>query len=121
MTVLLVLVGGALGAPCRYLLDRWVQSWHRVRFPFGTLAVNLLGCLALGVIAGGVAHHGWPSRAQVLAATGFCGGFTTFSTFAVEAVELARDRLPPRAISYVSFSCAAGIGLAALGFRLLAG
>lgn len=59
MMALLVLLGGAVGACGRYLLDRQIQSRHRWRFPFGTLVVNLIGCLILGIVAGGLVHHGW--------------------------------------------------------------
>ncbi|MCU1688266.1 MAG: crcB, partial [Jatrophihabitantaceae bacterium] len=86
MTVLLVFAGGAVGAPSRYLLDRAIQSRHGWRFPIGTLAVNVLGCLLLGAIA---ESAGAPAWVVALLGTGFCGGFTTFSTFAVESVELA--------------------------------
>ncbi|HEX2902032.1 MAG TPA: fluoride efflux transporter CrcB [Jatrophihabitans sp.] len=119
MTLLLVFLGGAVGAPSRYLLDRWVQSRHGVRFPFGTLLINVLGCAVLGVIAGAVARHHWSADAQALLGTGFCGGLTTFSTFSVEGVELVQGKLAGRAAAYVVLSCALGIGAAALGYRVL--
>jgi CrcB protein len=119
VSLLLVFLGGAAGAPARYLLDRWVQARHRLRFPLGTLAVNVSGCLLLGVIAGGVARHGWPADVQVGLGTGFCGGLTTFSTFSVETVELLQGRLPLRAAAYLAASCVLGIGAAAVGYRLL--
>ena len=115
---LLVLAGGAVGAPARYLTDRWLSARHEVRFPFGTLTVNLVGCFVLGVLAGGVAHSGWSSSTYALLGTGFCGGLTTFSTFAVETVELARHAKPLRAALYVAVSAAAGVGLAQLGWLL---
>ena len=118
MTLLLVFIGGGVGAGTRYLLDRWVQARHQLQFPFGTLLVNLLGCLVLGIIAGGVAHHHWSSESQALLGTGLCGGLTTFSTFSVEAVELWQAKLAGRAAAYVVLSCALGVGLAALGYRL---
>lgn len=117
MTLLLVFLGGAVGAPARYLTDRWIQGRHRLRFPLGTLTVNAIGCLVLGVVLGGVAHHGWSAQTQALLGTGFCGGLTTFSTFSVETVELMQGRLAARAAGYVAFSCVLGVGLAALGYR----
>ena len=117
-TAVLVLGGGASGAPTRYLADRWIQSRHRARFPFGTLAVNLAGCFVLGLLAGGVAHGGWSTHTYALLGTGFCGGLTTFSTFTVEIADLRRARLPLRAVGYVVLSVAAGIALAQLGWLL---
>ncbi|MGI8665007.1 MAG: fluoride efflux transporter CrcB [Jatrophihabitans sp.] len=118
MTVLLVFLGGSLGAPARYLLDRWVQSRHRLRFPLGTLLVNLGGCLLLGVLAGGVAHQHFSAQLQAALGTGFCGGLTTFSTFSVQAVELFQDGFTLRALGYLTVSCTAGVALAALGYAL---
>ncbi|MEP7021051.1 MAG: fluoride efflux transporter CrcB [Pseudonocardiales bacterium] len=119
MTVLLVFLGGALGAPLRYLTDRWVQAHHVLRFPLGTLVVNLVGCFVAGVIAGGVAQAGWSSDVQTLLGTGFCGGLTTYSTFSVETIELLQGRLTIRAGSYVAVSLGIGIGLAALGWAIV--
>lgn len=114
MTALLVLLGGGIGAPSRYLLERWVQARHRLRFPFGTLLVNVIGCLILGILAG---HH-WSSRLQALLGTGFCGGLTTFSTFSVETVELLQGRFTLRGLGYLVLSCGLGIGAAAAGYAL---
>lgn len=114
----LVFVGGAVGAPVRYLTDRYVQSRHRIRFPFGTLLVNLAGCFLLGVIAAGAHRHGWSARTVALAGTGFCGGLTTFSTFAVEAVELRADAHRARSALYVGLSVAGGVALAELGWLI---
>jgi CrcB protein len=118
VTVLLVFAGGAVGAPSRYLLERLVQSRHRLRFPLGTLTVNVLGCLLLGALAG------WadaPDEAAALLGTGFCGGFTTFSTFSLETVELAADGRTRAALAsglYVALSLALGLAAAALGRTL---
>jgi CrcB protein len=117
MTVLLVFLGGAVGAPARYLLDRWIQSRHRIHFPIGTLVVNVVGCLVLGAVAGAVARHGWSAQVQALIGTGFCGGLTTFSTFSVEVSELLQAKLGWRAAAYAVLSCALGIGLAAAAYR----
>lgn len=119
MTVLLVFVGGAVGAPSRYLLDRLIQARHGLRFPIGTLAVNTLGCLLLGAIAG---VAGAPTWAVALLGTGFCGGFTTFSTFAVESVELATQghlRGSLKVGAYVGLSLALGLAAASLGRALV--
>jgi CrcB protein len=116
--VLLVFVGGALGAPLRYVTDRWVQAQHVLRFPFGTLVVNLAGCFVAGVIAGAVSKAGWSSEIQALLGTGLCGGMTTFSTFSVETIELLQGRLTIRAATYVITSVGLGVALAALGWAI---
>lgn len=91
MTVLLVLVGGALGAPLRYLTDLMIQSRHDGLFPWGTFAVNVAGSLILGIAASAVLHAGAPSWVSALVATGFCGALTTFSTFGFETYRLVED------------------------------
>lgn len=117
-TTLLVFVGGAVGAPLRYLTDRWVQAHHVLRFPLGTLFVNLIGCFVAGVIAGGVARVGWSSDVQALLGTGLCGGLTTYSTFSVGTLDLLQGKLTIRAASYVLTSVGLGVGLAALGWAI---
>lgn len=119
MTYLLVLLGGAIGAPLRYFLDATVKARLRGAFPLGTLLVNVTGCLILGIVAGGLASRGWPSTVQTLIGTGFCGGLTTFSTFSVEAVELLQARRQLTALSYVVASCAAGLVAAAIGYAVV--
>jgi CrcB protein len=119
VTVLLVLLGGAIGAPARYLTDRWVQARNPQRFPLGTLLINLGGCLLLGLVTGGLVHRHWPANVQALLGTGFCGGLTTFSTFSVEAVELWQGRFTARSLAYVAISCALGLALAAVGYALV--
>jgi fluoride exporter len=87
VTVLLVFVGGAVGAPVRYVVDRLIQQRARGPFPSGTLTVNLVGSAILGAMLGAGAPH----QAAVLAGTGFCGALTTFSTFGYETVRLLED------------------------------
>jgi len=120
VTVVLVFIGGALGAPLRYLVDRWVTSrTEQHRFPYGTLLVNVAGCFVLGVVVAGVSRSGWSTSTQALLGTGFCGGLTTFSTFSVETVELFGGKRPPFASLYVVASVVLGISAAALGGALI--
>jgi CrcB protein len=92
MTVLLVALGAAVGAPLRYLVDRLVQARHGTAFPLGTFTVNILGSALLGFLAALPAGTGL----QALAGTGFCGALTTYSTFGYETLRLAENgaRLP---------------------------
>jgi CrcB protein len=91
VTLVLVLVGGALGAPLRYLADLAVQSRHDSVFPWGTFAVNIAGSLILGVAAGAVTATDGPTWVLTLLGTGFCGALTTFSAFGFETVRLLEE------------------------------
>ena len=121
MIPLLVFVGGAIGAPARYLLDGRVSGWAQRRWqrrvPVGTLVVNVVGCLILGALYGVLHRHSVPQLAALLG-TGFCGGLTTFSTFSVETVELLQRRQAVAAASYVALSLVLGLGVAAVGYSL---
>lgn len=118
MTVLLVLLGGMIGAPARYLADRAVQARHDSVFPWGTFAVNMGGSLLLGFLLGAQRHLGLPASAVLLAGTGFCGGLTTFSTFGYETLRLLEDGAVGEAGLNAIGSLAVGVLAAWLGFRL---
>jgi len=82
--LLLVFLGGGLGSTLRYGLGKYLNSTIS-GIPYGTFAANILGSLLIGVILGMAAkHHNISQNTMLLLATGFCGGFTTFSTFAYE-------------------------------------
>lgn len=116
MDALLVILGAALGAPSRYLLDRAIQSRRGGRFPLGTLVVNVSGCLLLGALTGAGLAQSW----MLLAGTGFCGAFTTYSTFSYEAVRLTEQRAHRSAVLYVTVSVVAGLLAAVAGYALTA-
>lgn len=105
---------GGCGAIGRFLLDGWVGERTRGAFPLGTLAVNLSGALALGLLTG-LALSG---DALVLVGTATLGSYTTFSTWMLESQRLAEDAELGLALLNVALSLSAGIGAAALG-RLL--
>jgi len=82
--LLLVFVGGGLGSVLRFAISKWLNTKEN-GFPFGTFTANILGSLLIGIILGYAAKNNNLSESQTLfLATGFCGGFTTFSTFAYE-------------------------------------
>ncbi|WP_433124177.1 fluoride efflux transporter CrcB [Micromonospora sp. CA-240977] len=114
MTVLLIALGAAVGAPLRYLTDRAVQSRHASAFPWGTLTVNVVGSLLLGALAG------WPVDPAVTAllGTGFCGALSTYSTFSYETLRLTRGDHRLLALANVVGSVAAGLAAAAAGYAL---
>lgn len=102
----MVVLGAAVGAPLRYLVSRLA---NRPGAPWGTLAVNVGGSFVLGVVLA----RATPEVAA-LVGTGFCGALTTYSTFALELVELPRAR----AWAYAAVSLVAGLSAAALGYTL---
>jgi fluoride exporter len=118
MTVLLVLVGGMLGAPARFLTDRFVQARHDSAFPWGTFAINVAGSAVLGFLLGAQQHLGLPEHVVDLAGTGFCGGLTTFSTFSYETLRLLEDGAIAEAGLNLLGSLVAGVLAAGLAFAL---
>ncbi|MCX2729096.1 fluoride efflux transporter CrcB [Saccharopolyspora sp. NFXS83] len=113
MTAALVFLGAMVGAPLRYLADRAVQSRHDTLFPWGTLAVNVLGSLVLGGLT--AAGSVLPPAVSAVAAVGFCGALTTYSTFGYETLRLAEDEAYFYAALNVVVSVLASVGAALLG------
>jgi fluoride exporter len=91
MTVVLVAVGGSLGAAARYLLDRLIAARQSSPFPLGTLVINVTGSAALGALLGAATHQHLPNGMVLGAGTGFLGAYTTFSTFTFETLRLLED------------------------------
>jgi CrcB protein len=117
MVVVGIAVAGAVGAPVRYLVDRLVQSRVSGVFPLGTFVVNVTGSVILGFIVGLGLYHAFPDTPSAILGSGFCGAYTTFSTFTYETLVLAEERATGAAIANVLLSAivpalAAGTGLA---------
>ena len=119
--LLLIGLGSCLGGMARHLVGLGVRHWGLASL-WGTLAVNLLGCLLIGLLAGLFARH--PNVSQVakhFLTIGVCGGFTTFSTFSRDGLTLWQEgRLPAFAL-YVGGSVVAGLVAVAAGYRLAGG
>ncbi|MEU1529478.1 fluoride efflux transporter CrcB [Streptomyces fagopyri] len=115
MNWLLVIVGGMLGAPLRYLTDRAVQTRHDTVFPWGTFAVNTVGCLVLGLLTGAVAAGAAGAHLQLFLGTGLCGALTTYSTFSYETLRLTETGAGFYAAVNVIAGVAAGLGAAFAG------
>lgn len=122
LSAMLVGTGGFIGAILRYGLSGFVQgSTPMSTFPWGTLAVNLLGCLMIGLIAGLVeSRQLLTPEVRMFALIGVLGGFTTFSTFGYEAIALMRDSEYLRAFAYVGIHVFAGLALVWTGYVLTA-
>ena len=118
--ILLVALGGAVGSVARYLLSRAVDGTAMAAFPLGTMAANVLGCLAIGVVVGLASGAGAPvsQEMKLLLTTGFCGGFTTFSTFMNESVTLIKGGDILTCALYIGASVALGLIAAAGGLQL---
>ena len=123
MTYLWVALGGALGSVARYACSTAAARWLGADFPYGTLFVNVTGSFAIGVLAALVATDGrllLGADARAFLLVGVLGGFTTFSSFSLETLELARGGALGAAVANVALSvvlCLAGawLGLAAAG------
>ncbi|MGN1353606.1 MAG: fluoride efflux transporter CrcB, partial [Alloprevotella sp.] len=116
--LLLVGIGSGLGGMCRFLLSFFIKTPCGA-FPIATLAANLLGCLLIGLLLGlSVRHHWFSKELQCLLVTGFCGGFTTFSTFSTESLMLLRSEAFLSLGLYVGLSLVVGLCMVALGYWL---
>lgn len=111
-----VALGSALGGVARYLLGGLVQSASRGTFPAGTLVVNVTGCFLLGLIFRYAADSAAITpELRAMLTIGFCGGYTTFSTFSYETVRLIEDGEGARAALYVLLSVGLSVGATLLG------
>lgn len=118
MTAVFVVLGAMIGAPARYLTDRYVQGRHDTVFPWGTFTVNVVGSFILGLLTAAASRHGLSKEVVAFGGTGFCGALTTYSTFSYETVRLLEDRSHFYAVANVVASIIAGLGAAVCGVAL---
>lgn len=118
--ILIVAVGGAVGSVARYLLSRLVQGTVLSAFPLGTMAVNVAGCLLIGLVCGLSEGEGSPVTPDVklLLTVGFCGGLTTFSTFMNESLSLVKAGDVLLCALYIGASVALGLLAVAAGWHM---
>ena len=115
MVTLLVAGAGAVGAPSRYALEWWIRTRRPTITPTGTLAVNITGSLALGIVVGLAIAHGLDADVRTVVGTGFLGAYTTFSTYAYEVVRGLSDGHRRVALAYAVGSVVAATVAGALG------
>ncbi|MER6525226.1 fluoride efflux transporter CrcB [Streptomyces sp. NPDC001508] len=118
MRFLLVALGGAVGAPLRYLIDRAVEARHDTAFPWGTFAANAAGSAILGALTGAALATAVPQEVRLLLGTGLCGALTTYSTFSYETLRLAEAGSRFFAAANVIVSVLAGLGSVYLGLAV---
>lgn len=116
VTLMAMLVAGGLGAVARFVLDSAVRSRLTTQFPVGTLVVNAIGSLLLGILTAAVLRDGLSASLTLIGGTGFLGGFTTFSTACVETVRLVQQGRRGWALANLLGAAAVCVGCAALGF-----
>jgi len=121
-SLLLVGAGGAVGSIARYSIGHLAGKYAPGSFPWGTFAVNILGCLIIGILFGLVSKNQWMQQGgYLLLASGFCGGFTTFSTFALDNINLMQKGFSVTAILYTALSLVLGLLLCRVGLWLAGG
>jgi CrcB protein len=113
-------IAAAVGAPLRYLVDGAIAERAEGVFPWGTFVINASGSLVLGVLTGLGLYHAFPKVPKVILGTGFCGAYTTFSTFTYETVELLEEGALNEAARNAFGTLIVGAGAAALGLALAA-
>lgn len=120
--LLLVIAGGGVGAGGRFLLHGWASAALGTRWPWGTLAANLAGGFAMGLLAAWLTRAGADSAPwRLLIGTGLLGGFTTFSAFSLESVEMIARGAAGEAAGYALMSVAGSIAALAAGMAVMRG
>jgi len=116
-TILYVALGGALGSVSRYLLGTWAQTISKsIDFPYGTLTVNLIGCFLIGFLSQLAESRGaFTSESRMLVFIGILGGFTTFSSFGNDTINLLGEGNMVNALVNVGANVIVGLFLVWLG------
>ena len=119
LSFLIVFIGGGLGSCCRYSISKIINEQIDTMFPWGTLTVNLTGCLVIGVIIGLIEKFPLHPYWGLFLITGFCGGFTTFSSFSLENNLLLRNQEYSLLLVYTMMSLWWGFAGTFLGMMIV--
>ncbi len=117
MNFLMVFVGGGLGSICRYGIARWMNQFNTV-FPYATLVANALSCILLGFLVSYELKNGISQNFRLLLIAGFCGGFSTFSTFSYETFTLFESGDYTSAFANILGNLLICLGCILLGLKL---
>lgn len=117
--IIFVFLGGGLGSIFRFIIQSFTPKLLSTSFPIATFSINVIGSLLIGLFIGYLSKNGLDnSNWKLLLVTGFCGGFTTFSSFSQENIQLIRDGQITLAFTYCILSIIVGISATALGYSI---
>lgn len=117
--ILLVLLGGGLGSVARYVLSYFFSKNEAMQFPWATFLANTIGCLFIGILFGYIQKNNLQNETlKLLLITGFCGGFTTFSTFSLENIQFIQNQNYNLAILYTLASLVIGFLAVIIGIKI---
>lgn len=119
MTVIWIALAGSVGAIARFVVDGSIRARWPSEFPGATMLINVSGSLLLGVVTGLVLFQGCPGALRLIVGTGFCGGYTTFSTASFETVRLIQRRAPWPAIGNAVGTVALTVATGGLGLAMV--
>lgn len=114
LKLLFIFLGGGLGSMCRYSISAYIVKTTSTHFPYATFLANAIGCLLIGLLIG-FFQRSQNHLLYLLLVTGFCGGFTTFSTFSNESFHLLRQGFYIHALAYIALSLLTGLTAVAAG------
>lgn len=112
-----VFVGGGLGSLARWITAKWLAPTDVNAFPSGTFIANIIACFILGILMGYQLKDPMHNQYRLLLMVGFCGGFSTFSTFSAETLQLLKSGHQLMALSYVGLSMLLGLLAVFLGLK----
>ena len=111
--------GSAIGGISRFAIGRWISNIASISFPVSTFSINIIGSFIIGMLLSLQSKHGLSSATMLFLATGFCGGFTTFSTFSLENILLIKQGQLGIAFLYMIASLIVGLAAVYLGFKVI--
>ncbi len=120
MIVLWLALAGSVGAVARFVVDGAIRTRWATTFPYGTLLINITGSALLGALTGLVMFHGSPAALTTIGGTGFCGGYTTFSTASFETIRLLQQQKRSAAVLNAAAHLLLTVTAAAFGLLLTA-